>query len=193
LELAIHQKLFREDLYYRLSVVVMTLPSLRQRREDVPDLVRYFLQKYGAELGNPKPSIHSEAMDFFQSQPWPGNVRELENVVRKALLLAQSYTINLDHVRTALNKTAELTYSSSQAFGEYVDEFLAAAQRGELNDAYARILGTAEREIFARVIKLAQGNQARAARWLGISRITMKAKLIEFGLHPTQEEAREQG
>jgi nitrogen regulation protein NR(I) len=194
LEAAIYQKLFREDLYYRLSVVVLSLPSLRQRREDIPDLVRYFLQKYGAELGNPKPSIHSEAMDFLQAQSWPGNVRELENVVRKALLLAQSYTINLDHVRTALNKTAELTYSPSRAFGEYVDELLSAAQRGELSDAYARILGTAEREVFARAIKLAQGNQARAARWLGISRITMKAKLVEFGLHPTQEqEGREAG
>lgn len=192
LEEAIHQKLFREDLYYRLSVVVLTLPPLRQRREDIPDLVRFFLQRYGAELGNPKPSIHSEAMEFLQAQAWPGNVRELENVVRKALLLAQTYTINLDHVHTALNKTQELSYSPARAFGEYVDEVLDAAQRGELTDGHARIIGAAEREVFGRAIKLAQGNQARAARWLGISRITMKAKLMEYGLHPTQEqEARE--
>ena len=105
LETAIREKQFREDLYYRLSVVVITLPPLRQRREDIPELVRYFLQKHGPELGNPQPSIHPEAMDFLQAQPWPGNVRELENVVRKALLLAQSYTINLDHVRAALNKS----------------------------------------------------------------------------------------
>jgi nitrogen regulation protein NR(I) len=187
LETAILQKQFREDLYYRLSVVVINLPSLRQRREDIPLLVRHFLQKHGPELGNAKPSIHPEAMDFLQAHNWPGNVRELENVIRKALLLAQSYTINVDHVRSALNKTNELIYSGGRSLGEYVDELLGAAQRGEIADAHARVMETAEREVFARTIKLANGNQAKAARWLGISRITMKAKLVQFGLHPAQE------
>jgi len=186
LELAIHEKLFREDLYYRLSVVVITLPPLRHRREDIPGLVHYFLQKYGPELGNPEPSIHAEAMEFLQAQSWPGNVRELENVLRKALLAAQTYTINAHHVRGALNKGG-LGYSPARAFGEYVDELLAAARRGELADAYARVLDSAEREIFTRAIQQAQGNQARAARWLGISRVTMKAKLVQFGIHPSQE------
>jgi nitrogen regulation protein NR(I) len=187
LETAIRQKQFREDLFYRLSVVVITLPPLRQRPEDIPELVRYFLQKYGPELGNQEPSIHSEAMVFLQEQSWPGNVRELENVVRKALLLAQNYTINLDHARTALNKARGLVYSPTDSFGEYVDDLLAAARRGDLADAHARALETVEREIFARAIHQAEGNQAKAARWLGISRITMKAKLIQYGLHPTQE------
>jgi nitrogen regulation protein NR(I) len=189
LETALRQKQFREDLYYRLSVVVIHLPALRQRREDIPDLVTYFLQKHGPELGNPIPSIHPEAMAFLQGHQWPGNVRELENVVRKAVLLAQTYTINLDHVQAALNKTAELTYGPNRAFGEYVDDLLGAAQRGEIDNAYSRILETAEREIFSRAIKQAHGNQAKAARWLGISRITMKAKLVQFGLHPDQEKA----
>ena len=188
LETAIRQKQFREDLYYRLSVVVIQLPALRQRRDDIPELVRHFLKRHGPELGNASPSIHPEAMDFLQGHNWPGNVRELENVVRKAVLLAQSYTINLDHARTALNKTSELTYSPARSFGDYVDELLGAAQRGEIDDTYGRVLGSAERELFTRAIKLAQGNQAKAARWLGISRITMKAKLIQFGLHPTQEQ-----
>ncbi len=187
LETAIRQKHFREDLYYRLSVVVIHLPALRQRREDIPELVRHFLKRHGPELGNPNPSIHPEAMEFLQAHSWPGNVRELENVVRKAVLLAQSYTINLDHARTALNKTSELTYSPARSFGDYVDELLAAAQRGEIDNAYARTVGSAEQELFARAIKLAHGNQAKAARWLGISRITMKAKLVQFGLHPAQE------
>ena len=114
-------------------------------------------------------------------------MRELENVVRKALLLAQTYTINLDHVRTALNKTSTLAYSPARSFGEHVDELLAAARRGELTDVHARVLETAEREVFTRAIQQAQGNQAKAARWLGISRITMKAKLVQFGLHPSQD------
>ena len=187
LEAAIRQKQFREDLYYRLSVVEITVPPLRSRREDIPALVRYFLQKHGPELGSTNPSIHPEAMDFLQAQNWPGNVRELENAVRKVLLLAQSYTINLDHVRAALNKSATPSYSSARAFGEYIGDVLAAARRGELTDAHARIMDTAERELFARAIQEAQGNQAKAARWLGVSRITMKAKLVQFGLHPAQE------
>jgi two-component system, NtrC family, response regulator len=187
LETGIRQKQFREDLYYRLSVVVIGLPPLRNRREDIPELVRHFLQKHGPELGNPKPSIHPEAMDFLQAQSWPGNVRELENVVRKALLLAQTYTINLDHVTAALSKSNALAYSPAQSFGEHVDELLAAARRGELADIHARVLEAAERELFTRAIQQAHGNQAKAARWLGVSRVTMKAKLVQFGLHPSQE------
>ncbi|MGB7745728.1 MAG: sigma-54 dependent transcriptional regulator [Verrucomicrobiia bacterium] len=187
LETAIREKQFREDLYYRLNVVAITLPPLRHRREDVPDLVRYFLGKHGPDLGNSDPSIHPEAVEFLQSQSWAGNVRELENVVRKALLATQGYTINLDHVRAALNKTGGEAYSALRPFGEYVDELLAAARRGEITDAHARVLETAERELFARAIQQAQGNQAKAARWLGISRITMKAKLVQFVLHPGQE------
>jgi nitrogen regulation protein NR(I) len=187
LETAIRQKLFREDLYYRLNVVELALPALRQRKEDIPELVRYFLRKYGAELGSPHPSIHTEALKFLQSHSWPGNVRELENVVRKALLLAQGYTINADQVRAALNKDTDLAGSARRPLGEYVDDLLAAAQRGELTDVHARVLESVERELFRRAIELARGNQAKAARWLGISRITMKAKLLQFGFHPGTE------
>ncbi len=188
LETAIREKQFREDLYYRLSVVVITLPPLRDRREDIPELVRYFLQRHGPDLGNLSPSVHPEALDFLQTQPWPGNVRELENVVRKAILLAQNYTINLDHVRTVLNKTAVLSERADLTLGQYVDELLAAARRSELADAHARLLEAAERELFKRAIHQAQGNQAKAARWLGVSRLTMKAKLVQFGLHPSQDQ-----
>jgi len=187
LEAAIREKQFREDLYYRLNVVAITLPPLRHRREDVPDLVNYFLGRHGPDLGNANPSIHPEAVEFLQSQAWPGNVRELENVMRKALLAAQGYTINLDHVRAALNKNAGEPDSALRSFGEYVDGLLAAARRDETTDIHARVLETAERELFTRAIQQARGNQAKAARWLGISRITMKAKLVQFGLHPGQD------
>ncbi len=188
LETAIREKQFREDLYYRLNVVVITLPPLRDRREDIPDLVRYFLGKLGPELGSASPSIHPEALDFLQAQSWPGNVRELENVIRKALLVARGYTINLDHVRTALNKIGGAGYSGTHSFGEYIDELLAGARREELSDAHARVIETAERELFVRAIQQAQGNQAKAARWLGVTRVTMRAKLIQFGLHPSQDQ-----
>ena len=184
LESGIREKLFREDLYYRLNVVVIMLPPLRQRKEDIPALVRYFLTKYGPELGNPSPSIHADAMAFLQSHSWPGNVRELENAVRKALLLAQGYTVNVDHTRAALRRDSGPSSYVTQSLGEYVGDLLAAARRGETDEVHARVLESAERELFRQAIELAQGNQAKAARWLGVSRITMKAKLVQFGFHP---------
>jgi DNA-binding NtrC family response regulator len=188
LEGAIRQKQFREDLYYRLNVVVISLPPLRQRREDIPELIRYFLQKHGPPLGNAAPSIHPEAIAFLQGQAWPGNVRELENVIRKALLQAQHYTINLDHARAALANSNPPASSADRSLGEYVDDLLAAARRGELADAHARVIESAERELFARAIAQAGGNQAKAARWLGVTRVTMKAKLVQFGLVPVESE-----
>jgi DNA-binding NtrC family response regulator len=187
LEGAIARKEFREDLYYRLNVVVITLPPLRQRREDIASLTRYFLQKHGPSLGNAAPSIQPEALDFLQGQPWPGNVRQLENILRKALLLAQNYTVTTEHARAALEKSLAPDFSPKRAFSEYVDELLAAARRGELADAHARAMGAAERELFARAIAEAGGNQAKAARWLGVTRVTMKAKLVQFGLFEGNE------
>ena len=186
LESAIRQKQFRADLYYRLSVVVINLPPLRNRREDIPDLVRYFLQQHGPPLGYAQPSITPEAIQWLQEQPWPGNVRHLENAVHQILLLAQGYTISVDHARQALSPPAAPAFSPTQPFGDYVDELLAAARRGGVGDAHARVLEAAERDLFARAIHQARGNQAKAARWLGVSRITMKAKLVQFGLHPGQ-------
>jgi nitrogen regulation protein NR(I) len=187
LESAIEQKQFREDLYYRLSVVVIRLPALRERREDIPQLVTYFMRKHAAELGVKDPSIHPDAMGFLQSQRWPGNVRELENVVRKVLLIAQGYTINAQHVRDASARAPRLESVSERSIGEIVDELLAAAQQGDLQDAHDRLLNEAERELFTRAIELAKGNQAKAARWVGVSRLTMREKLHHFGIHPAAE------
>ncbi len=186
LENAIQQKQFREDLFYRLSVVAIVLPSLRERREDIPELLRFFLEKYGRELGTPEPSILPEAVEFLQSQPWPGNVRELENVARKVLLAARGFAINLEHVREAMTRMATADGVNAPSLQGFVGDLLLSAQRGELSGAHARLLEAAERELFTQAIQLAHGNQALAARWLGISRLTMRAKLNQFGLHPRQ-------
>ncbi len=184
LEDAIQRNQFREDLYYRISVVVLNLPPLRERKEDIPDLARFFLQKYAAEFDVANPAIHPGAIEFLQSQSWPGNVRELENVTRKMLLLAQSYTISIEHVQGALAKVNLPPPAAEKSLQDYADELIAAAQRGELSDAHARLHETAERVLISRAIELAQGNQAKAARWLGISRPTMREKLIQYELHP---------
>jgi two-component system, NtrC family, response regulator len=189
LETAIKQNQFREDLFYRISVVVLNLPPLRERREDIPHLVRFFLQKYAAEFSVENPSIHPEAVEFLQAQPWPGNVRELENVTRKILLRAHGYTISAEHARAALAKTSAPPAAGEKSLETHAEELLAAAQRGELADAYARMHEAAERVLIGRAIELAGNNQAKAARWLGISRLTLREKLIHFGLHPGQDGA----
>jgi len=186
LETALREKQFRDDLYYRLNVVVIKVPSLQQRTEDIPNLVTHFMQRYGGEFGIEAPSIQPEAIQFLQQQPWPGNVRELENVVRQALLLAGKYTISLDHVRQVMAKMRDAASASNQSIVAGIGEYLDRAQRGEMERVHARVIEEVERELFAQAIHKAQGNQARAARWLGVSRITMREKLQLFGLHPTQ-------
>jgi DNA-binding NtrC family response regulator len=186
LEMAIKEKQFREDLYYRLSVVVISLPPLRERKEDIPALVNYFLRRHAAELGVAGPSIHPETVEFLAKQQWPGNVRELENAVRKMLLVAQGYSINDDHARAALVRTSVTASTGDQSLARLVDDLLQSAQRGELDDAHGRLLQAAEKELFSRAIELANGNQAKAARWVGVSRLTMREKLVQFGIHPGQ-------
>jgi two-component system, NtrC family, response regulator len=187
LETALKENQFREDLFYRLSGVTITLPPLSQRPEDIPDLVKYFMQRLGGEVGVDAPSIQPEAIAFLQTQAWPGNVRELENVVRQALLLARNYPIGLEHVQEAYARTRKPLLVSDQTVAGYFSELLAKAQRGEADAVHAKMIEEMERELFARAIQLAQGNQAKAARWLGVTRTTMREKLIHFGLHPTGE------
>jgi len=187
LETAIKEKLFREDLFYRLSVVIIAVPSLRLRPEDIPILVKYFIQRYSVELGIPQASIQAEAVQLLQSQPWPGNVRELENVVRQTLLLARGYVIGADHIRQVLARTAQSLPGTDQALTGYVTDLLANAQNGKDGRIYTRAIEQLERELFGQAINLAHGNQAKAARWLGVSRLTMREKLNRFGLHPAQD------
>jgi nitrogen regulation protein NR(I) len=187
LELAMREKEFREDLYYRLSVVTLHLPPLREHAEDIPELVRLFIQRYAGELKVEDPSIQPEAIEFLRAQPWPGNVRQLENVVRQALLLARPFSIALHQLQQALAKTTGASQTEKQTVPQYIAELLAKAQNGEVTGAYYRMISDLEPELFAQALKLAQGNQAKAARWLGIGRLRMREKLLELGLHPSSQ------
>ena len=192
LEASLRERNFREDLYYRLSVVVIRVPPLNQRSEDVPSLVNYFIRKYGAEFEIDSPAIQAEAIQYLQTLPWPGNVRELENVVRQALLLAGKYTISLEHARKVVSKLGEAVSAPNQSIAAGITEYLNRASLGQMESVHARVIEEVERELFAQAIHLAQGNQARAARWLGVSRITMREKLQRFGLHPSGRENRDE-
>jgi DNA-binding NtrC family response regulator len=187
LETAMKERLFREDLFYRLSSVTVTLPPLRQRAEDIPELVKYCLQRAALEVAVQSPSIQPEAINFLQAQPWPGNVRELENVVRHALLLARAYPVSLEHAQQAFTRVRRPVANSEQTIAGYFTDLLTRARRGELPDARASMIEEMERELFSRAIEMANGNQAKAARWLAVSRTTMREKLVHFGLRAASE------
>jgi DNA-binding NtrC family response regulator len=184
LEAAIKEREFREDLFYRISVVTLTLPPLSQRTEDIPLLAKYFIHCYGKQLSLESPSVQVEALAFLQGQPWQGNVRELENVVRQALLLARPFAISLEHVQQVMAKSRQPARGVHQTQAAHIAELLAKAQTGELHDVYAHMIADLEPELFKQAFQLAQGNQAKAARWLGITRLRMREKLTQFGLRP---------
>lgn len=188
LEIAIKEREFREDLFYRLSVVTITLPALGQRTEDIPDLAKYFIHRYGTELGLDSPAIQPEAISFLQSHPWPGNVRELENIIRQALLQARPFGISSEHVQRVLAKTRKPAEASQQTHAAYIAELLNRAQSGDINDAYSRMIVDLEPELFKQAIQMAQGNQSKIARWLGVSRMKVREKILQFGLDPRREE-----
>jgi DNA-binding NtrC family response regulator len=190
LEGAIKEREFREDLFYRLSVVTITLPPLSQRTEDIPVLAKYFIRRYASELGVDEPGVQPEALAFLQNQPWPGNVRELENAVRQALLKARPFPIGLEHVQQVTAKNRRSGGAERQTHADYITELLARAQNGEIDSAYAHMIAGLEPELFRQAIKLAQGNQAKAARWLGVTRLKMREKLIVLGLHLGREDRR---
>jgi nitrogen regulation protein NR(I) len=184
LEAAIRERQFREDLFYRLSVMTITLPPLHQRTEDVPDMVRFFLRRYGAEAGVAAPSITPEAIEFLQTQPWPGNVRELENTVRQALLLARDYTIGVDHVKEIAAKARQPAAASRQIIAAYTTALLDRVERGEIRGAFPQMLADLEPELYAQAIQRTHGNITKAAEWLGVTRLKMREKLKEFNIHP---------
>jgi nitrogen regulation protein NR(I) len=186
LETMIREGKFREDLWHRLNVVAISLPPLRERREDVPVLVQHFLKKYAADFGGDPPAITSDALALLQADHWPGNIRELENVTRRLLLDARGLAIGADAVRRALG--ARGTEAHAGSLSALASKLLARAQRGEIDAAHAELLAEAEREILTQAILLAEGNQAKAARWLGLSRLTLREKLTALGLRPGHSE-----
>jgi len=193
LEAAIQEKEFREDLFYRLSVVTIALPPLNERTEDIPDLAKFFMQRYARELAVENPSIQPNAIALLQGQKWTGNVRELENVIRRAMLLARPFAIGLEHVQQVLASAQKPASTSSQTHAAYISDLLARVQRGEDEEAYAKMIADLEPELFLQAIQLAQGNQAKAARWLGVTRLKMREKLIQFGLHTVRDNSEQQG
>ncbi len=184
----VRQGLFREDLFYRLNVVPIRLPALRERVEDVPELVVHFLAEAVA-AGLPAKTLELSALERLKRHPWHGNVRELENLIRRLTALYPQETIGLDVIETELAGTglAELVPNRAESLGEAVERHLRgyfAAHRDGVPSAglYDRVLREIERPLLQLSLAATRGNQIRAAELLGLNRNTLRKKLRELDI-----------
>ncbi len=176
---------FRDDLYYRLNVVPIHLPPLRERREDIPDLARFFLQRYSEENRREAPEPAAEVLEKLKGYDWPGNVRELENYIERAVVLAdgQSSTAQLlapmapgeRRLRPARQRGGNLQSLIQQLVRTGIQ--VVPPEEGAL---YQRLVGGVERELIEQVMQLCDEVQVKAAARLGINRNTLHKKLSEF-------------
>jgi two-component system nitrogen regulation response regulator GlnG len=187
----IAQGMFREDLYYRLNVVPLRLPPLRERVEDIPDLARHFLRK-GEDEGLPPKHLEPGANDLLTRYRWPGNVRELENLIRRLAVLHAGDAITAAAVEAELTEPALSgdgagSEDNSASLAEAVERHLAryfAGHGHRLPPAglYNRVVQEVERPLLSICLSATRGNQIRAAQLLGLNRNTLRKKVRELGL-----------
>jgi DNA-binding NtrC family response regulator len=166
---------FREDLFYRLHVITVQLPPLRERREDIPLLAQHFLEKYGAENGKPRLELTAEALDLLLDYDWPGNVRELENVIERAVVLSSGQRIDgdlvPDHVR------------SSRRF--QMPQFVVPPEGISYRDAEIAF----QRGLIESALEQAGGVQKRAAELLQIKPTTLNEMIKRHDIRPRRKRA----
>jgi two-component system, NtrC family, response regulator AtoC len=165
---------FREDLYYRLNVVPLQLPPLRDRREDIPALVAHVLTKFRMRLNKIAEGVTGEAMEGLQSYAWPGNIRELENVLERTVLFAEKPTIGIDDLPEAIRDSRGSVDLSRSEGDEQSETSLKDAVRAETERV--------ERSLIAQALSDTNGNVTHAAKKLKISRKSLQNKMKEFGL-----------
>lgn len=186
----IRQGLFREDLYYRLNVVPLRVPALRERREDISDLVSHFCLQ-AAEGGLAHKVIDRDGMSLLQEYSWPGNVRELENLIKRLSVLYVEQTITRETIEKELfsniqevdNSQINNNESLSESIERHLTSYFAAHENTlPTPGLYNRILKELERPLLAITLDATQGNQLRAADLLGLNRNTLRKKLRELDI-----------
>lgn len=166
LKLAIKKGLFREDLYFRLSVINIFIPPLRERKEDIPLLVDYFLKKFCEENKRPIPTIHSSAIEFMLDYQWPGNVRELRNLMEKIAVLSGSEKIYREEIENLIKISA---IDEPLNVGSNMETLSEAKKKAEKEKIISKLIST-------------NWNYKRTAEELGISRSTLFSKIKEYGI-----------
>jgi len=169
IEKAVQEKLFREDLFYRLNVFPIVIPPLRDRMEDLPLLAEYFIAKYCRELKTVPKSIRAEVLETLMSYPWKGNVRELENCIERAIILSEGDEISEDHI--ILNR---------QMAREFAHRSLPVS--GALEEVAREAVRIAETERIRKALKYTKGNKTRAAELLQVSYKTLLTKIKDYGI-----------
>jgi DNA-binding NtrC family response regulator len=170
---------FRQDLFYRLNTYTILLPPLRSRREDLSLLVEHFIKVFGPEVGKRVAVVAPETLQILSNYPWPGNVRELQGVIKTALVNATSDVLTPDCLPESI--THPLVGESLGPLGNnvaldlmnYVRQMVANGD----NHLYRKVQFAVDRAVFREVLDAVKGNQVEAARMLGISRTTLRAKL----------------
>ncbi|MCR9119450.1 MAG: sigma-54 dependent transcriptional regulator [bacterium] len=175
--------LFRSDLYFRLSVVSIHLPPLRDREDDLQVLAEYFLRKYSSEFGRDIRTVSPETLQLLQQYHWPGNVRELESVMKQSLLTARGHILLPEFIPPLGDtETAKNFYSQDE---EYVTKaFVADKLNSSSESLYADVISNVERQLFRQVLTHTGGNQLRASVILGVSRVTLRSKLKALRIDP---------
>ena len=175
----VQQKEFREDLYYRLNVVPLELPALRDRREDIPNLADYFLAKAHQEYACPANGFAKEAMDLLCSYDWPGNVRELENAIQRAALLSPDALLNAADFPdlTSAQGSGGNGTSLEALITQKLQSSLAQIDLQDMDNLYEMVLHQMERPLINIVLEKTRGNQVKAAEVLGINRNTLRKKI----------------
>ena len=175
LKKASEKRTFREDLFYRLSVFPVTIPPLRERREDIPALADYFIEKFCVEMNKKKKKLSVESLSIMDRYHWPGNVRELENTIERAIILCESKTIGPDNLAIRLATAPEIRLRE----GAGLKEVAALAQ------------AEAEKSLILRVLSQTRGNKRKCAEILQIDYTTLFEKLKKYGLHTKKEVSEE--
>ena len=180
LETEVSAKRFREDLFYRLNVVRIQLPPLRQRTEDIQPLAEYFLAKVAAQKRLPRLRLSEEAVRVLEGYPWPGNVRELENTIQRAVVLAGSDLLLPKDIPLGAPATdgVPTTEPGAMTTEKAIEVLLKTAQA----DPNVQLLPWLEREFTLHAMTVTKGNQVRAAKLLGITRATLRKRLERFNI-----------
>jgi DNA-binding NtrC family response regulator len=178
---------FRDDLYYRLNVVPVYLPPLRERREDIPSLSRHFLHRYCEENRRDAPELTEEVLAVLMAHDWPGNVRELENYIERAVVLSAGRAITPDMVRPLsrdeLDRVGMRRSGLAADLPALIQQLIQVAMRSvpeESEDLYDRVIKGVERELIEQVLTECNGVHVKAADRLGINRNTLHKKVSEY-------------
>ncbi len=176
----VRQGKFREDLYYRLNVVPLHIPPLRERAEDIPALVQHFIAKSGSTI-----VFEPAAMRLIQQQPWPGNIRELENFTRRLAALCPQDIVDAAAAAAELKRLARAEVSAPKAREELIaalmqDYFAAWGANPPAEGIHAPVIRDVEKPLIERALEITNGNQIRAAEILGVNRNTLRKKIREL-------------